>query len=582
MSLAAVPAYFLVRWLGGERWLALGLATFTVALPDLLYSGFVLGESIAYPLALAAALFAVRALDRPTPTRQLVFIFAAGAATFTRIQFAALFVAFFAAALLGERLRVRSFVRRFATSLLIVGGPSVAFFVLKGKDGLGYYSGVFDLGLHPFGFLRWLAVDAMLLAFASFLALTPGAVVGLLAAITRPKSPRQRPFGLFVGVLAVVLFFEAALYATNGSDRFQERYLFALIPLITVAFTLFVQRARECRIAVLVLTAVLFVISVRIPLGSYAVAGHAQDSPFLRAVTYLTDLHGQGTGSLIVALLAAILLALAALSALRPRAGAPIALAATIAIASVASIAATNRITLLTQRAAYTYYGSDPRVVDKSTSGTVGLLSTPSTSRQLALELMFWNRSLTDVLVPPGAPRIDAFRFTPARIAGDGRLLVGGAPYRRPLVVMRYGSQVEVTGARTLARYVNWTLWQPSKDFRFSSFTYGLYFDGWLSAIGSTTVWPNRSGRVDGVVRYELRLPSTAPRNEPIEFRTRALRRRVVLRPGLATTVDIPVRSVGRPVKVSFRVIPPLLIVLQNRALSAYATVTVIRGTRHS
>src|ERR671936_1349993 len=66
MSLAAVPVYLLARRLGLGKWFALGCALLAVACPDLFYVSFVLGEPIAYPLALAALYAALYALSRST------------------------------------------------------------------------------------------------------------------------------------------------------------------------------------------------------------------------------------------------------------------------------------------------------------------------------------------------------------------------------------------------------------------------------------------------------------------------------------------------------------------------------------
>jgi hypothetical protein len=97
---------------------------------------------------------------------------------------------------------------------------------------LGYYSGVADLHVRPGAIVHWLGTDSMLLAYAAGFALVPGAVAGIAYALWRPRSREESGLAALSVGLLLGLFAEAALYATNGSDRFQERYLMILLPLV--------------------------------------------------------------------------------------------------------------------------------------------------------------------------------------------------------------------------------------------------------------------------------------------------------------------------------------------------------------
>ena len=57
----------------------------------------------------------------------------------------------------------------------------------------------------------------------------------------------------------------AGLYASNGAGRFQERYLFSILPLIPLGFGLFLRHGRPARVAVLVICAVLVLVGMRVP-----------------------------------------------------------------------------------------------------------------------------------------------------------------------------------------------------------------------------------------------------------------------------------------------------------------------------
>ena len=61
----------------------------------------------------------------------------------------------------------------------------------------------------------------------------PAASLALVfAALARPRGRTETAFATFAAVFAAALLFEAGLYASNGSDRFQERYLMVLPPLV--------------------------------------------------------------------------------------------------------------------------------------------------------------------------------------------------------------------------------------------------------------------------------------------------------------------------------------------------------------
>ena len=74
MSLAAVAVFWLARRLGLSPWLAVAMGAFTLAIPDMNYSAWILADPFAYPLVLAAVAAATAALDRPTKRSQVAFV----------------------------------------------------------------------------------------------------------------------------------------------------------------------------------------------------------------------------------------------------------------------------------------------------------------------------------------------------------------------------------------------------------------------------------------------------------------------------------------------------------------------------
>ena len=99
MSLAAIPAYFLAR-LFVSRGSSLLVATMTVVVPSLSYTGAVLTENAFYPLFLTAVLAIAHAVRRPSLATQAAALVAVGLVVFTRIQGVAMLAAYAGAALL--------------------------------------------------------------------------------------------------------------------------------------------------------------------------------------------------------------------------------------------------------------------------------------------------------------------------------------------------------------------------------------------------------------------------------------------------------------------------------------------------
>src|SRR5438093_1303002 len=89
---------------------------------------------------------------------------------------------------------------------------------------------------------QWVGRDAMLLAYSSGWVIVPGALVGIAYALVRPRTRAEIGFAVTTLALAGALLLEAAQIADTDSQRFQERYLFVLVPLLAIAFGLYVRR----------------------------------------------------------------------------------------------------------------------------------------------------------------------------------------------------------------------------------------------------------------------------------------------------------------------------------------------------
>jgi len=545
MSLAAVPVYLLARRLGLGSGLALGAAALAVACPDLLYASFVMADPIAYPLVLGGIYAGVCALERPTRRAQLAFVALSGLAAFARLQYVVLPAAFVVAAFVLERRRA---LRVHRLPLALFALPVAAALAVGPSRVLGYYSGIAHLKVGAGSILHWAAVDAMLLAYSSGWILVPGAAVALALALARPRTRAERAFAVLLVVYAAGLFAEAALYASSGSTRFQERYLFTLLPLVGPTFGLYVRRGWPRRLVVGAIAAGMVVLSARIPLSGFSAADNKQDSPFLFAVFRLEGILGVGSGAFAVALAAAALSGAAVLVA-RRRWGGGVALGLAVVAAGAASVGAFAFDAQNARNVRSSHLPPDLRWIDHAARGLgpVTLLQTPGAPRGRALEQLFWNSSVTRIALLKGAIPTDAFGAETVGIGRDGRL----AGLRGSLLVENFGARVELAGARRVARGTSLELWRSRGTPRMAVLASGLYFDGWLARTGSVTVWPSASGVARGTLSLTLSLPAGTERT-PLHFRAPGVDRRVWISPGGRRVVRFPVRARG-PWRLVFR-----------------------------
>jgi Dolichyl-phosphate-mannose-protein mannosyltransferase len=523
-----VPVYLLARELGLGKGFGLAAAAVALLSPDLFYAAFILGEPIAYPLVTWSIYFGIRALHRPTARDQVLFVALAGLASFARVQFVVLPVAYVAAALVA-----RTPLRKLKLSFALLAVPAAGLVVA----GLGYYSGITGFDIDPGGIAHWLSTDAMLLAYAVGWLIVPGALVGLALA----RGRVERAFAAFTVVFAAGLFVEAALYATNASvgpgGRFQERYLFTLAPLLVLAFGLSLRHGGRARGAVALIAVGMIAVSARVPLSGYTDVHGRQDSPFLIGIHRFDELVGHANASLTVAAVVAVLAVLAIGVAYRPRLGVP-ALVLVGAFLGAVSLGAWSLDSRYAHAARTTYLPQDAQWVDHAGLGDVTLLNTPGSKREIALEQMFWNRSITDFARLRDADRADAFAAPRVRIARDGALWLHGRPLRAPLLVAQYAMNARFSGATRQASTNLFALWRPAGTPRLTLLTGGRYYDGWLANTGYVRAW--RSGRVT----MRLSLPPHAPATT-VRFRGPGVRKRVRLTPGGSRVVTFDVT--GKP-----------------------------------
>jgi hypothetical protein len=531
-SLAAVPVYLLARRLDVPSWLALGAAVFALVIPDGMYAGWLLSDAVAYPFVLFAVYFGVRWLSEPTRTTRAAFVAFAVLSVFARIQYVVVPVAVLLAAAVLQRSRLRSLLRwRYAVAALAFA----AVLALGWDRILGPYAHP-PAGLHPLGLVHWLARDAFLLAYASPWLLVPGALV----ALARPRTKTETAFSLLFGFLAFGLLLEAAEIAAIDSSRFEERYLFSLLPLLAVAFGLYVRRGLPHRLAVALVSFALLVLSAKIPLAGFAAAHNRDDSPLLYAVIKLTDvLDSASSASLVFAAVAAVLSLLAVALPFRPRVGPAVALGLTLVAAGALSYGASATDDYMSTQTRKNTLPAARDWVDRTGLQDVAVLQLPGAQPQYTWEQLLWNHSLSTELLL-GGKATDDYQSKAVTVAPDGTLLVDGEALHRPVLAQTYASTVSFAGARELAHSAQFSLWQPSRAVRLRLLAAGRYSDGWLSGTGGIGLWGKR---LHGTLELTLTLPAGL-RPATVVFRGGA-DRAVRLLPGRPQRVSLPVDARG-------------------------------------
>jgi hypothetical protein len=496
MSLAAVPVYLLARRLSLSSRYALCCAVFAVAIPDLVFASYTLADPVAYPFAMAALAAGVAALERPARRTQLLFLTLAFLATFARVQYVVLPVAFVVAAFVVDRRRALKTQR---LPLVLLALPLAVALALGPARVFGYYSNVTNL--HVGGqLLRWAGIDLFLLAFSTGIVLVPGALV----ALARPRGRTETAFASLAAVFGAGLVAEAALYASNGSARFQERYLFAVLPLVPIAFGLYVKHGRPARIPIALISLLLFALSARLPLSGWAGALGKTDSPFLTAVFRLEKALGTANGSFVLAGLAA---AGAAGAVLVSRRGcARYALAATLTFIFMSSVGALIADSANARDVRHEFLPANPSWVDATGLRDVTLLQTAGAPAAGAVEQLYWNRSITHLALVGAAMPTDVYAAPRIRVASDGTLLGVGAN----VLVQDYAATAQFANARLVATAGTFSLWSADSALRLSLLERGRFSDGWLARTGKLSIWPDAAGRTRGTLSFTLSLPESA------------------------------------------------------------------------
>ncbi len=556
MSLAAIPVFLIARWLDIGRGFALFAAAVAVLSPDMGFAGYVLAEPLSYPLALTALYLGMRALESPSRSRQLAFLIAVGLTCFARAQYVVLLPAFLLAA---ACISGRGALRAHRLPFVFVSAGGLAVLLAGSLRFLGYYSAVADLHI-GLGLLRWGFVDIALLSLAAGVAIVPGAIAGFVGA----RDAREGACAVLCATYTAALLVAAGLYASNGSGRFQERYLFSVLPLLAIGFGLYVKHGKARKWTVVGLSSTGILLAATFPISRYAGGTGPTDSPTLRAIARLEETIGIGTTSLGIALYITVATLLAAALAWNRFTWPLVAL--TVGFLLFSSTASTAFDIVDVRKTFESASSPDPRWVDEQHLQGVVAIHTLSSPPWAMLQKLFFNRSISrELVLAPGTPT-DSFNAPFVRIAPDGTLHTNVGVVDRPMLFEKFGMTATFDNARLVAETKRFSLWKPDAHAipRLRFLERGRYDDGWLASLGRLTVYAPKGAYLHGIVTMTL---SGLSQGAPVPFTIAG--RSISVKPGERIPLRFCVRSRG-PWAISFSGRPQFLPDL--RAVTIHST----------
>jgi len=500
ISLAAIPVYLIARRLHVGPGLALGLSVLAVSGPPALFAGLFLSEPLAYPLSLAVVAAALAAVDRPSLRTQLVLLAFVGLACFDRLQLAALPLCI-AVAVLVVGLREHRFAKALREQWLLVGVTTVA--ALGGVTvalvhGLGYYK------LHPHGAsalhaLRLGGVSLYVLVFAVGAAIVPSAIVGLVLAVAKPRTRVELAFGSLTISFLLVTVVQCVVW--GDTQRVQERYLAYLLPLVGVAFALRVTRAERRRIPELGVASAIAAVAALVPLDGYSIDADHDIAPTLYAFARLQHAVHPAAAAGVFAIAGTVLVILGVVDR-------RLALGSALVASLALLLAASSWSAILTKEGRAKYLPADAGWVDHADHGKATMLVVGKAWNGQALGTLFWNPTVSRVVLMPHAAKIDWLDDPRVHVDATGTVHLAGKPLTGDVLVQPApASAVVLRGATRVRSFDVQTLWRPRNAVRLAVVMNNHFPNNRVLHSGGVEVWSGKA-RMAGWI--ELRVGAQA------------------------------------------------------------------------
>jgi hypothetical protein len=476
MSLAAVPMYLWARSLVGAR-SAILVAGLTLALPALSYTGYLMTETVFYPLLALAAWLMARTIVEPTPRRQALLVGVVALAALTRVQAIVLIAVFPTAVLLS-----RSQLRRYAVAFAGFAGLVVVWAVWRlvhGGGALGAYTTAASGGYHVGAAARFVFYHlGDLVLMTGFL---PVGAAALLWFERRRLRPEARATLAVATALSLWLVLQVGVFASRYVGHLAERDLIAAAPPLFLCLVLWLELGAprtSRRVATVGVAGAACVFAW--PLHTLVTPEALPDSPTVAAVFRAVGTAPLGQQQLLVdggVALAALVLALAPPRILRV---VPLLL---VALLGLESVVAANTTAAAAGRIRDTLVGPTPGWVDRATTAPVTMLYSQAEEWNIVWETLFWNERVRHVFALPGAEVIGPAPGGRATLDADGIVRRHGSAVRSPYTlvpaaVQVLGTRVADAGNGLAGVPVGLTLWRTDGPLRVVGHTTGLQPNG--------------------------------------------------------------------------------------------------------
>ncbi|MEK6274700.1 MAG: hypothetical protein AABM30_05110 [Actinomycetota bacterium] len=530
MSLAAIPFYLWARRLVPPAH-AIGALILFLLLPAFVYTDEVMTENAAFPAILLALLAMAGALERPTPVRQVLAIAAIGLACAARLQAFVLVIGFPTAIVLKGLLDARAVsadrtgafvvrsLRRYVWALGLIVFGAFAYVAVKVGQGagvsgiLGAYQGT-EAGYSAAPVARWFVFHIAELPFTVALVPVSAFIVifGLALRRAAVTTEAERAFLAVAVATSLWMVLQVAAFASQFSQRIEERNLIYLMPLFLLSLMVWTARGLP-RPPVLAGTAALLpaVLLVSLPLENLLNVSIKSDTFSLVPLLRLASVLNGGTYDMRILLMLGAAAAALAFLWLPARFGAyvlPAGVGVFLALTSY-SVFGSARFQAVAARAAPGVadanwiddrVGTDAKVVFVNDQGLDG-------DPHSLWQTEFWNRSVHPVLnlsVPQ-----DVLGRTATLDSGTGRITAVEPDVARDARTAEYAvapATLELAG-RVLARPGRLVLYRLEQPLRLARVTSGIYADGWTADRASLTQFAT-PGADPALLVIRLRRPS--------------------------------------------------------------------------
>jgi hypothetical protein len=453
MNLVVFPAYAIARRVAPFGW-ALAAAAAAALTPAMVWSGYLLTEALAYPLAATALWAMVEALRRPGLRWTAAALVLCGLCALVRTQLLVLLPTFGLAVLIdvgaaparGRRAREHRYALAAFAGLVVVA----MLVLLAGarETVLGTYSSTLDHVGSPLDLLEYATQYVSIIAVV-------GLIVPLLALVAHAlrrdtwRDGELRPV-VVVGIAASVLLVAIGAWSTATiSPELRERYVFYGTPVLAACWAALPGRVSGRALAVVTIAAVVYMVALpgsSDELVSYTVGSLAERFLGLDSVP-LGGVDAWAACALVVGLAAAAGLALGG------RRGVALVIVPTLVFgAGVLHVRQSDSNTASASFAAR--YPDPPDWIESHSDGPAAFVMTPGTDRFAMWHAELWNPSLDRVFRTVEAPEMSGIGQA-CLLADDPDVLrtrepCAGRELPRVLAFQDSAAPVEVVNGRLL------------------------------------------------------------------------------------------------------------------------------------